>query len=286
MNIIDPGNLLSKGERSALLYYLSLPFPFGSYPSLLSMAEALRLKVIVKGGIKSMPVPDELLEARCFWEARAAQLLPQITPGTYHYGRNKTLLNYRHATHQAKDILNEMQLWKKLPFMGCYDTTQNCIVLYPETMRNEDNKRTLRVIVPCPSGCDEVMKNAAYRNSFAEILLTTVVRSLWHAYFYESENANATQHYYPLVEAPLTEYALLLYLKLTGIPFVHWAFEDVKRMPTCHRYGITLMHLYTSQKSRERIINFIKSYSKNMSRALPTFTYDRYAACYLNKLIN
>lgn len=283
MNIIDPDNLLSKDERSALLYYLSLPFPFGGYPSLLSMAEALKLKVIVKGGIKNMPVPDELFEARCYWEARAAQLLPQIKPGTYHRRRSKTLLNYLHATHQAKYIQDEMQLWTELPLLGRYDTTHNSIVLYAETMRDEDRQRTLRAIVPYSSGCDEAMKNAAYRSSFTEILLTTAVRALWHTYFYQSEET--TQHYYPLIEAPLIEYALLIYLKHTGSPFIHWACEDVKRMPTCHRHGIALMHQYASANSRSRIINFISSYRKNICKAQSTLIYDVYAGCNLKELV-
>ena len=283
MNIIDPKHLLSNDEKRALLYYLSRPFQIGTYASLLNMAEALKIEVTIKDGMEKATAPDELFDARCYWEGRAAQLLPQLKP----HERAQTSVKkrfYLEAINQVRKITDEMLLWAELPLMGFYDLSQNCIVIYPETMRNEDRKRTLRAIVPCPTHCDDVMKNATYRNSFTEILLTTLVRSLWHAYFCKSEHAEQ-QHYYPLIEAPLTEYALLLYLKQTGIPFIHWAYEDVKRMPTCHRYGITIMHQYVSPESRERIISFIKAYHKIMSNAQPSLIYDVYAGCNLKELV-
>lgn len=283
MNIIDEKKLLRKDEKSALLYYLSLPFQFGEYGSLLDMVETLKVKVIVKDDIRNTPVPDELFEARCYWEAQAAQILPQIKPGA-RAQTSPTLRSYLECNHRAQDIVNEAQHWAELPLMSCYDTTQNCIILYPQTMRDEDRKRYFRVIVPCPSPYDDVMKNDTYRCSFTEILLTAFVRALWHAYFYNS--AGTTYHYYPFVEAPLTEFALLLYLKHTGIPFVHWACEDVKKMPTCHHYGTTLLHQYVTPKRRERIINFIKSYHQHMSNAQPALIYYVHAGNYLDTLID
>lgn len=284
MNIIDPKHLLCNDEKRALVYYLSRPFQIGAYTSLLNMAEALKIKVIVKDEMEKATAPDELFDARCYWEGRAAQLLPQLKP----HERAQTSVKkrfYLEAINQARKITDEMQLWAEVPLMGFYDLSQNCIVIYPETMRNEDRKRTLRAMVPYSTHCDDVMKNATFRNSFTEILLTTLVRSLWHAYFCKSEHAEQ-QHYYPLIEAPLTEYALLLYLKQTGIPFVHWAYEDIKRMPTCHRYGITLMHQYAHKNDRDRIKLFILSYRKRIANALPTLIYNIYADQHLNELID
>lgn len=288
MNIIDDKKFLSKDEKSALLYYLSRPFQFGEYSSLLDMVEALKVKVIVKDDIRNMTIPDELFEARCFWEGRAAQILPRIKPGS-RAQTSPTFRSYLECNHRAQGIVNETQHWAELPLMSCYDTTQNCIILYPQTMRDEDCKRYFRAIVPCSSPCDDVMKNETYRCSFIEILLTSFVRSLWRAYFYKGEfyeGGATTHHYYPFVEAPLTEYALLLYLKHTGIPFIHWAYEDTKRMPTCHHYGTTLLHQYVTPKSRERIINFIKSYHQNMSDAHPALIYYVHVGNNLEKLID
>lgn len=288
MNIIDEKKLLRKDEKSALLYYLSQPFQMGEHRSLLDMAEALQVKVIVKDDIRNTPVPDELFEARCYWEAQAAQILPQIKPGA-RAQTSPTLRSYLECNHRAQDIVDEAQHWAELPLMSYYDTTQNCIILYTQTMRDEDSKRYFRAIVPCPSPCDDVMKNDTYRCSFTEILLTAFVRALWQAYFYKGEfyeGEATTHHYYPFAEAPLTEYALLLYLKHTGIPFIHWAYEDTKRMPTCHHYGTTLLHQYVTPKRRERIINFIKSYHQHMSNAQPALIYYVHAGNYLDTLID
>lgn len=114
---------------------------------------------------------------------------------------------------------------------GCYIPDKNVIKLYPNEMEGEEEYSGMRM---------------------EELIVSTLAHETMHAYFNRPGHDS-----YPslvIVEEPLAEFGMLLYLKETNCVFYDWAKADVEGYKTCYRYGAKLMDLYIGGKKQFRSI--------------------------------
>lgn len=262
MEIVCNSALLEAEEENMLRHYAALPFALGGYDSLDDIVTSLGIKVVVKEGICDTWVPDELVDTSIFWQCIGDSLEDEVK-GLRKYSQKKQ--RYWHARAEQKRIDEEIAMWQDMERMGYYDAEKNLIVLFPEMVDAVTAKNAFRGIIPYNNFCDEKVKyNSFYRSAWAERMLTAFVRAVMHAYFSRYGHANAP--YLPFIEEPLAEFGVLLYLKKTHSVFYHWAYADIKDMPTCHRYGIDIINLYNKDcKKRELIFDFFEHYRDDMS---------------------
>lgn len=119
------------------------------------------------------------------------------------------------ANHNLRIINEELRAVRCECLRGCYIHEQKEILLFPEEMEKEYEGKRMN-----------------------ELLVSTLAHETMHAYF------NRPYHdcfpYVYFIEEPLAEFGMLMFLKETGIPYLDWAYEDVKRKKTCYRYGASL----------------------------------------------
>lgn len=281
MKIICKSALLEVEEENMLRHYAALPFELGGYDSLDDIVTSLGIKVVVEEGICDNWVPDELFDASKVWECMGNSLEDEVK-GLRKYSQKKQ--RYWHARAEQKRIDEEIALWLEMDRMGYYDADENQIVLFPEMVDTVTAKNAFRSIVPYNKYCDEKVKNNSfYRSAWAEHMLTAFVRAVMHAYFCRYGHAKAP--YLPFIEEPLTEFGVLLYLKKTHSVFYHWAYADIKEMPTCHHYGTCIMEQYMDLGKRELIFDFFEHFRDDMSLVSQTSVREVDAATRLYDLI-
>lgn len=281
MEIICKSALLEVEEVNMLRHYAAQPFGLGGYDSLDDIVTSLGIKVVVEEGICDNWVPDELFDASKVWEYMGNSLEDEVKE-LRKYSLKKQ--RYWHARAQQKRIDEEIALWLEMDRMGYYDAEDNQIVLYPEMVDEVTAKNAFRGIVPYNRYCDEMVKyNRFYRSAWAEHMLTAFVRAVMHAYFYRYGHAKAP--YLPFIEEPLAEFGVLLYLKKTHSVFYHWAYADIKEMPTCHRYGTCIMEQYMDLGKSELIFDFFEHFRDDMSLVSQTSVREVDAATRLYDLI-
>ena len=98
---------------------------------------------------------------------------------------------------------------------GCYIHERKEILLFPEEMEKEYEGKRMN-----------------------ELLVSTLAHETMHAYFNRPDHDCFPYVYF--IEEPLAEFGMLMFLKETGIPYLDWAYEDVKCKKTCYRYGASL----------------------------------------------
>lgn len=101
--------------------------------------------------------------------------------------------------------------------LGLYDPVKNCIILYPEAMMQVYGGKWMD-----------------------ELLVSTLAHETMHAYF--NRPGHDKYPYIYLVEEPLAEFGMLVYLHQTGSSYYDWAFKEVNRKRTCYRCGAFLMN--------------------------------------------
>lgn len=261
MKIICNSALLEVEEENMLRHYAAQPFKLGGYDSLDDIVNSLGIEVVIEEGTCNNWVPDELYDASILWQCIGDSLEEEVK-GLRKYSQKKH--RYWHARAEQKSIDEEIAMWQDMERMGYYDANENQIVLFPEMVDAVTTKNAFRNTVPYNKYCDEKVKyNSFYRSAWAEHMLTAFVRAVMHAYFYRYGHARAP--YFPFIEEPLTELGVLLYLKKTHSVFYHWAYADIKEMPTCHRYGIDIMEQYMDLGKRELIFDFFEHFRDDMS---------------------
>lgn len=102
---------------------------------------------------------------------------------------------------------------------GCYIPEQKKILLFPEEMETEYEGKCMN-----------------------ELIVSTLAHETMHAYF--NRPGHDIFPYVYFVEEPLAEFGMLVFLKETGIPYLDWAYGDVKGKKTCYRYGASLYDTY------------------------------------------
>lgn len=125
--------------------------------------------------------------------------------------------------------------WEKMPLRGCYIPDENVIKLYPEEMHTEYGGKCME-----------------------ELIVSTLAHEVMHAYFNRPGHNNYP--YAVLVEEPLAEFGMLLYLKETNCVFYDWAKADVANKNTCYRYGANLMDQHLSAGQSSSLRNYLEAY--------------------------
>ena len=122
-----------------------------------------------------------------------------------------------------------------MPLRGCYIPDENVIKLYPEEMHTEYGGKCMD-----------------------ELIVSTLAHEVMHAYFNRPGHNNYP--YAVLVEEPLAEFGMLLYLKETNCVFYDWAKADVASKNTCYRYGANLMDQHLSAGQSSSLRNYLEAY--------------------------
>lgn len=143
------------------------------------------------------------------------------------------------ARNIYEKIRKEKESLLRMPIRGLYDPEKNCIKLYPEEMGQEyDGMRT------------------------NELLVSTLAHETMHAYF--NRPGHDKYPYIYLVEEPLAEFGMLVYLHQTGSSYYNWAFNDVRGKRTCYHYGADLMALTLKTPSNSSYYEYLLEYKKSL----------------------
>lgn len=111
---------------------------------------------------------------------------------------------------------------------GRYIPDKKVIKLYPDEMEGEYGGKRME-----------------------ELIVSTLAHETMHAYF--NRPGHDIYPYLVIVEEPLAEFGMLLYLKKTDCVFYDWAKADTENKD-CYRYGAMLMDLYIGGKEQFRSI--------------------------------
>ena len=206
-DIEDKETLLSTNELLLLQTSLILPFYLlkGSsleYSSLEDILIRGRVRVIIdprKPQNKDMrKIPAELDNARRYWEKMVDE-----NP------------NDDFARKKLAEVLEEIDIWKRVLILGLYMPTEKIILLFPNNMRE-------------------------VASSMPMLLVSTLAHEVMHAYFDRTPLDNYPYVY--SIEEPMAEFGMLLYLKETyQMEYFDWAKEFVGSKKSCYRYGSALM---------------------------------------------
>ena len=121
------------------------------------------------------------------------------------------------AKNTYEEIRKEKDELSHTLILGLYDPVKNCIILYPEAMM--------------------LVYGGKWMN---ELLISTLAHETMHAYF--NRPGHDKYPYIYLVEEPLAEFGMLVYLHQTGSSYYNWAFNEVNSKRTCYRCGAFLMN--------------------------------------------
>ena len=199
--------LLSADELLLLQTSLILPFYLlkGSsleYSSLEDILIRGRVRVIIdprKPQNKDMrKIPAELDNARRYWKK-----VVEENP------------NDDFARKMLAEVLEEIDIWKRVLILGLYMPTEKIILLFPNNMRE-------------------------VASSMPMLLVSTLAHEVMHAYFDRTPLDNYPYVY--SIEEPMAEFGMLLYLKETyQMEYFDWAKGFVGSKKSCYRYGSALM---------------------------------------------
>lgn len=116
------------------------------------------------------------------------------------------------AKNTYEEIRKEKDELSHTLILGLYDPVKNCIILYPEAMMLVDGGMRMD-----------------------ELLVSTLAHETMHAYF--NRPGHDKYQYIYLVEEPLAEFGMLVYLHQTGSSYYNWVRRYVLRKSTCYQYG-------------------------------------------------
>lgn len=95
-----------------------------------------------------------------------------------------------------------------------------------------------------------------------ELLVSTLAHETMHAYF--NRPGHDKYPYIYLIEEPLAEFGMLVYLHQTGSSYYNWAFNDVRGKRTCYHYGADLMALTLKAPSNSSYYKYLLGYKKSL----------------------
>lgn len=226
----DPA-LVSKWQN-LITAFAKRPFNFGGYSSIDDILDKLGVNVILESGIVSeRGVPKELKDAEKFWEEEYRKLREENL-GT---NNDKIRKDRQIAEINWGMARQSIYFWEEMPLRGCYIPDENVIKLYPEEMHTEYGGKCME-----------------------ELIVSTLAHETMHAYFNRPGHNNCP--YAVLVEEPLAEFGMLLYLKETNCVFYDWAKADVASKKTCYRYGANLMDQHLSAGQSSSLRKYLEDY--------------------------
>ena len=238
-NVLGDPALVSKWQN-LITAFAKRPFNFGGYSSIDDILDKLGVNVILESGIVSeRVVPRELKDAEKFWEEEYRKLWEENS-GT---NNDKIRKDRQIAEINWGMARQSIYFWEEMPLRGCYIPDENVIKLYADEMVTEYGGKCMD-----------------------ELIVSTLAHEVMHAYFNRPGHNNYP--YAVLVEEPLAEFGMLLYLKETNCVFYDWAKADVASKKTCYRYGANLMdqHLSAGQSS------FLRNYLEDYKIMLPAYS--------------
>ena len=230
-NVLGDPALVSKWQN-LITAFAKRPFNFGGYSSIDDILDKLGVNVILESGIVSeRVVPRELKDAEKFWEEEYRKLREENLGAN----NDKIRKDCQIAEIKLGMARQSIYFWEKMPLRGCYIPDENVIKLYPDEMKGEyDGKR------------------------MEELIVSTLAHEVMHAYFNRPGHNNYP--YAVLVEEPLAEFGMLLYLKETNCVFYDWAKADVASKNTCYRYGANLIDQHLSAGQSSSLRNYLEDY--------------------------
>ena len=230
-NVLGDPALVSKWQN-LITAFAKRPFNFGGYSSIDDILDKLGVNVILESGIVSeRGVPKELKDAEKFWEEEYCKLREENL-GT---NNDKIRKDRQIAEINWGMARQSIYSWEEMPLRGCYIPDENVIKLYPEEMHTEYGGKCMD-----------------------ELIVSTLAHEVMHAYFNRPGHNNYP--YAVLVEEPLAEFGMLLYLKETNCVFYDWAKADVANKNTCYRYGANLMDQHLSAGQSSSLRNYLEAY--------------------------
>lgn len=230
-NVLGNTALVSKWQN-LITAFAKRPFIFGGYSSIDDILDKLGVNVILESGIVSKRgVPKELEDAEKFWEEEYHKLCEENRGAN----NDKIRKDCQIAEIKLGMARQSIYLWEKMPLRGCYIPDENVIKLYLEEMHTEYGGKCME-----------------------ELIVSTLAHEVMHAYFNRPGHNNYP--YAVLVEEPLAEFGMLLYLKETNCVFYDWAKADVANKNTCYRYGANLMDQHLSAGQSSSLRNYLEAY--------------------------
>ena len=233
MYSITGNSTLVSEWQNLITAFAKRPFNFGGYYSIDDILDKLGVDVILESGIVSeRVVPKELEEAKKFWEEEYHKLFEE-NRGT---NNDKIRKDWQIAERNLGMARQSIYFWEKMPLRGCYiPGPDNVIKLYPDEMVTEYGGMRME-----------------------ELIVSTLAHETMHAYFNRPGHNNYP--YAVLVEEPLAEFGMLLYLKETNCVFYDWAKADVASKKTCYRYGANLMDQHLSAGQSSSLRKYLEDY--------------------------
>ena len=230
-NVLGDPALVSEWQN-LITAFAKRPFNFGGYSSIDDILDKLGVNVILESGIVSeRGVPKELKDAEKFWEEEYRKLREENLGAN----NDKIRKDCQIAEIKLGMARQSIYFWEKMPLRGCYIPDENVIKLYPEEMHTEYGGKCME-----------------------ELIVSTLAHEVMHAYFNRPGHNNYP--YAVLVEEPLAEFGMLLYLKETNCVFYDWAKADVASKKTCYRYGANLMDQHLSAGQSSSLRNYLEAY--------------------------
>ena len=138
------------------------------------------------------------------------------------------VLNIEEPKNSGKCNEAEDNKIEEVYLRGRYIPDKKVIKLYPDEMNEESGGKRME-----------------------ELIISTLVHETMHAYF--NRPGHDIYPYLVIMEEPLAEFGMLLYLKKTDCVFYDWAKADTENK-TCYRYGAMLMDRYIGGNEQFRSI--------------------------------
>lgn len=212
MRISNADNLLIKKQVDLLKQSASKPFMLGDFVSLDDILTKLKVGVFIEPGKPERVVDSYYDKAIEYWK--------NVYKKLYEMSREDESL--RNECQKAEVKIWKLNIERKahstMRLFGLYDSQNNIIKLFPEAMADADTGK------------------------MDEYLVSTFAHEVMHAYF------NRPQHekypYALLVEEPLAEFGMLLYLHETHSKYYDWAHDNVSGKKCCYGYGAVIMDQY------------------------------------------
>ncbi len=237
MKIVD--NRLLQEDIDLIQQYLDIDYSFGNFYSLGDILTKLNVDIVIEPGIVTRDVPQSLIDAKAYWENEKKRLFDEVKKG-----HEELKEKAYEASERFGSINYEISIWSNMPLRGLYD--KNKIILYPEEMAQENGGAMMD-----------------------ELLISTLAHETMHAYF--DRPRHNIFPYVPLVEEPLAEFGMLLFLYSVQRNYYKWAYVDVKNNKSYYRYGAKLMDQCLNEGKSSKTRKYLEDYKIKLDpNTMPT----------------
>ena len=209
--------------QNLITAFAKRPFNFGGYSSIDDILDNLGVEVELIKGKEIFRIKKKELDAiEKFWDnVFNSEEIKEFNI--------QQILDECNEAEKNNDEDNNTGEVVSVYLRGCYIPDKKVIKLYPDEMKDKYGGKRME-----------------------ELIISTLAHETMHAYF--NRPGHDIYPYLVIVEEPLAEFGMLLYLKETNCVFYDWAKADTEGYKTCYRYGAKLMDLYIGGKKQFRSI--------------------------------